>query len=138
MQFEDLKRQFDITYIVGVPMEQCLNDLDLFCKKLVETASALCGGCTTSTATGYWKEDGASHSSTFSGALHAEHAFVLSLTTEEHKLSRVLQAMQENCASFADVYNIDTNWVHVKVQESRAAHFSVQGEILARLVEEAD
>lgn len=97
-----------------------------FEQSIVAQASKMCGGCTTDHKNGWWTEDGASHGDTFKGALMGEHCFQLELTTEKHKASRVLKAMQTVIADAALWWGIDTDWVHVSETEMVGHHFSVK------------
>lgn len=96
-----------------------------FEKDIINAASALCGGCTTSHKSGWWTTDGATHAATFSGTVEGEHCFELELTCELAKAELVYDAMTYGIAAAAQYWAIDTNWVHVTEVEMTGRHFSI-------------
>ena len=97
-----------------------------FEKALIKRASFLCGGCTTSHDTGWWKEDGDQRQKYFTGRMHKEHCFTLELTTELSKVEAVYEFMADTIAMKADEFGVDTDWVHVSRTIMQGMHFSAK------------
>lgn len=104
---------------------------------LIAHASMLCGGCTTSHDTGWWKEDGDQRQQYFTGTLHKEHCFTLELTTELSKVEAVYESMADAIALKAGRYGVDTDWVHVSRTMMQGMHFSAK-ERLQGIYEQAE
>jgi hypothetical protein len=115
-----MRKQVKFVFQIGYPTAD-----PAFERAVIQSASSLCGGCTTSGKQGWWKEDGASHAETFSGRLVQEHCFELELTCEQAKAERVYAQMCEDIALAALAFSVDTNWVHVTETEMTGRHFSV-------------
>lgn len=92
---------------------------------IIAAASRVSGGCTTSTKTGWWCEDGDEKKQSFSGRLAQEHCFELELTCELHKADMAYDVMCQEIASAAQFFEIETNWVHCSEIEMKGRHFSV-------------
>lgn len=115
-----MRAQTKFTFQIGYPAQH-----PQFEGAIVRAASRICGGCTTSTKTGWWCEDGDSHLETFSGKLEREHCFELELTCERHKAERAYSEVAEAIAQAALDWGVDTTWVHVSETQMIGRHFNV-------------
>lgn len=97
-----------------------------FRQEVIEAATRACGGCTTRSDVGWWREDGDSHSDQFSGTLEREEAFTIELTCETRKAEGVYQDMVEAITIAASEHSVDTNWVHVSEVPMVGRHFSIE------------
>lgn len=126
-----MRTQVKFVFQIGYAEQNTAFEVDV-----IETATELCGGCTTAAKTGWWRDDGASHAATFTGRLDFEHCFELELTCEAHKAEAVYDAMTLGIADAARAYDVETNWVHVSEIAMTGRHFSVEAINAARLAAE--
>lgn len=97
---------------------------------LIGMASALCGGCFVADGAGYWVEsDGPRRADSFEGSLATEETLCIGLTTEPHKVDRVLSEMEDAAANAAIAHGADVDWVHVQQTQIMGRHFSVKAAI---------
>ena len=115
-----MRKQIALTYMIGYSSPNPTFELNI-----AELATRLCGGCTVSSAVGFWAEDGAGHKDLFTGKPEREHCFKLELTCEEHKLNLVTRYMEAGISGYAKQFNVSTDWVHVKQVEFIGLHFSI-------------
>ena len=117
-----MRNQTKFTYQIGYAVQSKRFETDL-----AALASTHCGGCTTSTKTGWWCADGAEKGrDTFFAKPEQEHCFQLELTCEEHKADAVYDAMMRGIAHIVAVHGIETNWVHCSEVQMTGRHFSVE------------
>lgn len=115
-----MRKQIKFTFQIGYPAQNVA-----FEHAIAGAASRICGGCTTSSALGWWCEDGDERKERFTAPAVSEHTFELELTCERSKAE---DAYQEMCHSIADIvaaHGVDTDWVHVTEIEMTGRHFSV-------------
>ncbi len=133
-----MRDQFKITYNIGTPAPhslppnsdpaQMLDAVRVMTASIARAASDLCGGLFVSGGTGYWVErENAAHAENFDGVLTQEVATVFEVTTEPHKLTRVLSEMRRAIRHAVDEAKVlDVEWVHVTIQPIQGDHFNVK------------
>ncbi|WFG40860.1 hypothetical protein ParaKuw1_00027 [Paracoccus phage ParKuw1] len=120
-----MREQTELTFLIGYDRAASPN-AENFERRVIELACKLCGGCAVVPATGYWMSDGAEHKQTFGGRLEQEHTFQIKLTCENEKLARVYDTMRLSISAWADLFGIDTDWVHVQRVAILGMHFSTK------------
>jgi hypothetical protein len=115
-----MRKQVKFTFQVGTAKRH--KDFEL---KVVNEVSKVCGGCTTSSKVGWWRDDGDTHANRFEGELFEEYCFELELTCEQHKAEAAYRVACNAIAMAAGLHDVDTNWVHVTETEMTGRHFSV-------------
>ena len=100
---------------------------------LAREVSVVCGGCATSLSTGWWREDGASHTPNFVGELHQEITINLDVSCEVPKEQRTIDSIKQACKFLKDK-NLNIKWVHLSKQEFEGLHFEVEEDNLRRAI----
>ena len=125
LRITDFRKQIKIEVIIG----QCHTNpfYEESKRQLAKAISGLCGGCTLVDSTGDWVEDaGKTRAFRFdTDDLIEEDTVHIVLTTEENKFEGVYNDLQRIVAVWGSMNNLDINWVHCVVTESRGAHFNV-------------
>lgn len=116
-----MRQQVKLIFQIGVPSLQ-----PQFFGAVIRMATQLCGGCTTSTKDGWWREGAEEHGDWFFGELQREVCYELELTCEMHKAESAMHIMQRAIAEYASNWGVDTNWVHVTQLACFGRHFSVK------------
>ena len=124
-----MRNQIKFTFQIGYPVQSLA-----FEHSIASAASRICGGCTTSTAIGWWCEDGDERKERFTAPAASEHTFQLELTCEAVKAENAYQEMCQSIADIVAAHGIATNWVHVSETEMRGRHFSVDAINAAKAV----
>ena len=115
------RKQVKLVFQLGYP--KAVPELEV---QLAHFASKLCGGCTTSSKTGWWCQDGAvTGKLNFNSAPVSEHTFELELTCEPWKFANVLYAMKHEIAAACRLWKIDIAWIHVTETEVTGHHFHI-------------
>ena len=125
-----MRDQVELTFLIGY--DRSAKHIAEYEKRVVELACKLCGGCAVIPTVGYWMSDGASHAQTFSGKLEQEHTLHLKLSCELDKEDRVYETMRHYISAWADLFKVDTTWVHVQRVEFEGMHFSTK-DTMARM-----
>lgn len=120
-----MRSQVELTFLIGYD-RTVSNKTTAFEQRVIELACKLCGGCAVIPTEGYWMSDGASHAQTFSGKLECEDTLHIKLSCELDKEKRVYETMRHYISAWADLFGIDTTWVHVQRTTFEGMHFSTK------------
>ena len=125
-----MREQVELTFLVGYDREALpLAKVEAFEKNVIQLACKLCGGCAVVPTEGYWMSDGAQHKQTFGGRLEKEHMLHIKLSCELDKEARVYDTMRAFISAWADLYGIETEWVHVQRSTFTGLHFSTKEQV---------
>ena len=125
-----MREQVELTFLVGYDREALpLAKVEAFEKNVIQLACKLCGGCAVVPTEGYGMSDGAQHKQTFGGRLEKEHTLHIKLSCELDKEARVYDTMRAFISAWADLYGIETEWVHVQRSTFTGLHFSTKEQV---------
>jgi len=119
-----MREQVELTFLIGY--DRKAENAEHFRNRVIELACKLCGGCAVIPTEGYWRSDGASHAETFRGKLEREDTLHIKLSCELAKETRVYETMRNYISAWADLFGIDTTWVHVQRTAFTGMHFSTK------------
>jgi len=119
-----MREQVELTFLIGY--DRKAENAERFRNRVIELACKLCGGCAVIPTEGYWMSDGASHAETFRGKLEREDTLHIKLSCELAKETRVYETMRNYISAGADLFGIDTTWVHVQRTTFTGMHFSTK------------
>ena len=120
-----MREQVELTFLIGFD-RSASNKVTKFENSVIELACKLCGGCAVILTDGYWTGDGASHAETFRGTMEREDTLHIKLSCELDKENRVYEIMRHCISAWADLFEIDTTWVHVQRTTFTGLHFSTK------------
>lgn len=120
-----MREQVELTFLIGYDRDAS-NKTTAFEQRVIELASKLCGGCAVIQTTGYWMSDGASHAGVFRGKLEQEDTLHIKLSCELAKEKTVYETMRHYISAWADLFGIDTTWVHVQRTPFTRMHFNTK------------
>ena len=115
-----MRQQVKFVFQIGLPALH-----QNFMYDIARDASSMCGGCTTDIKRGYWMTDEDRHQSVYIADLEQEVCFQLELTCEMHKKDNVYAYMVGAICATAELYEVETDWVHVSEIPMTGRHFSV-------------
>lgn len=122
------RKQIKLTFYVGSEVWPAFETEKSVLKVrnfLAESASHVCGGCTTYLATGHWVKGEDRRLQEFVGRVEQEDVIVLELTCEEHKEVAVFEKMKDRIGMLAKFNpGLQLDWIHVTRQEITGLHFS--------------
>ena len=122
-----MREQVELTFLIGYNRDAVPHaKLKGFETNVIQLACKLCGGCAVIPTDGYWMSDGASHAETFLGKLEREHTLHIKLSCELAKETLVYETMRHYISAWADLFGIDTTWVHVQRTTFTGMHFSTK------------
>lgn len=125
-----MREQVELTFLIGYDREATPHaNLVAFETNVIQLACKLCGGCAVVPTEGYWMSDGAQHKQTFGGLLEKEHTLHIKLSCELDKEARVYETMRAFISAWADLYGIETEWVHVQRSTFTGLHFSTKAQV---------
>lgn len=124
------REQVELTFLIGYDREATpIAKVKAFETNVIQLACKLCGGCAVVPTEGYWMSDGAQHKQTFGGRLEKEHTLHIKLSCELDKEARVYETMRAFISAWADLYGIETEWVHVQRSTFTGLHFSTKEQV---------
>lgn len=125
-----MREQVELTFLIGYDREATSPaKLVTFETNVIQLACKLCGGCAVVPTEGYWMSDGAQHKQTFDGRLEKEHTLHIKLSCELDKEARVYETMRAFISAWADLYEVETEWVHVQRSTFTGLHFSTKEQV---------
>ena len=125
-----MREQVELTFLIGYDREATPHaKLVAFEKNVIQLACKLCGGCAVVLTEGYWMSDGAERKRTYNGRLAKEHTLHIKLSCELDKEAQVYETTRAFISAWADLYGIDTEWVHVQRRTFTGLHFNTKEQV---------
>lgn len=125
-----MREQVELVFLIGYDRGATpTTKVEAFEKNVIQLACKLCGGCAVVQTEGYWMSDGAQHKQTFGGRLEKGHTLHIKLSCELDKEARVYETMRDFISAWADLYGIETEWVHVQRSTFTGLHFNTREQV---------
>ena len=125
-----MREQVELTFLLGYDREATPHaKVKAFETNVIQLACKLCGGCAVVQTQGYWMSDGVGRKQTYNGRLANEHTLHIKLTCELHKEAHVYETMRAFISAWADLYGVDTEWVHVQRSTITGQHFNTKEQV---------